>query len=139
MAFYQQVLGMEVVDLMRGRAAFLRGAKSANHHDLGLFAIGERGAAQKGPSIGLYHLAWEVEEIEELQTVRDALRDAGALSGASDHGSAKSVYGYDPDGIEFEVMWPVPREAWGDAETSAPTRPLDLEKEIARFGRPSTA
>ena len=42
--------------------------------------------------------------------------EAGALGGASDHGVSKSLYGRDPDGNEFEIMWRVPREAWGEAE-----------------------
>ncbi|MGA3036205.1 MAG: hypothetical protein ABSE64_01875 [Vulcanimicrobiaceae bacterium] len=53
----------------------------------------------------------------------------------SNHGSTKSIYGYDPDGNEFEVMWVVPREHWGEYENSAPTTPLDLEGEIARWGK----
>ena len=43
----------------------------------------------------------------------------GALVGESDHGVSKSLYGHDPDGIEFEVLWTVPREAWGDYEHEA--------------------
>jgi catechol-2,3-dioxygenase len=56
----------------------------------------------------------------------------------SDHGATKSLYGVDPDGIEFEVMWMVPREQWGEFERDAVTRPLDLQREIARFGRGAT-
>jgi catechol-2,3-dioxygenase len=47
---------------------------------------------------------------------------------------SKSLYGRDPDGNEFEVMWRVPREAWGDAADDAVIRPLDLEAELARWG-----
>ena len=32
---------------------------------------------------------------------------------------SKSLYAHDPDGIEFEVLWTVPREAWGDLEHEA--------------------
>jgi catechol-2,3-dioxygenase len=59
----------------------------------------------------------------------------GALAGASDHGATKSVYGRDPDGNEFEVMWILPRDQWGEYEHAAPVQPLDLEAEIARHGR----
>ena len=31
-------------------------------------------------------------------------------------------------------MWMVPRELWAEYDRSAPTKPLDLEREIARFG-----
>ena len=58
----------------------------------------------------------------------------GALVGESDHGVSKSLYAKDPDGIEFEVMWPVPRADWGDMEHDAVTQRLDLPAELARFG-----
>jgi catechol-2,3-dioxygenase len=54
--------------------------------------------------------------------------------GESDHGATKSVYGKDPDGNEFEIMWIVPREQWGDDEHDASIAPLDLDREIARYG-----
>ena len=60
------------------------------------------------------------------------LAEAGALVGASDHGANKSLYANDPDGLEFEVMWLVPAELWGDEEHEAIIRPLDLEAEQRR-------
>jgi catechol-2,3-dioxygenase len=59
----------------------------------------------------------------------------GALAGESDHGATKSLYGHDPDGNEFEVMWMVPRDQWGDDAHTATVAPLDLEGEVARHGR----
>ena len=35
---------------------------------------------------------------------------------------------------EFEILWPVPPEHWGDIEHQAPVLPLDLDAELARFG-----
>src|SRR5688572_23187730 len=93
-------------------AAFLRAPGSTNDHDLGLFEIGAAaGAPTAGRStVGLYHLAWEVDTLAELGRVRDALATAGALAGSSDHGTTKSLYGKDPDGLEFEVVWLVPAD-----------------------------
>jgi catechol-2,3-dioxygenase len=85
-------------------------------------------------SVGLYHLAWEVATIEDLVTMRERLLEAGALVGESDHGANKSLYAKDPDGLEFEVMYLVPAEEWGDEEHEAIVRPLDLAREVARFG-----
>jgi len=65
---------------------------------------------------------------------RETLARLGALTGESDHGATKSLYGRDPDGNEFEVMWMVPRDQWGEYESSAPVAPLDLEAEVARHG-----
>ena len=48
---------------------------------------------------------------------RPGPRPRSARSAApSDHGVSKSLYGADPDGNEFEIMWRVPREAWGEYE-----------------------
>jgi catechol-2,3-dioxygenase len=56
------------------------------------------------------------------------------LAGQSDHGATKSLYAKDPDGNEFEVMWMVPREEWGEYDRKAITAPLNLERELAARG-----
>ena len=134
-AFYTEALGFRVVMEMPRQAAFLQAAGSTNDHDLGLFAIGEgAGASTAGRStVGLYHLAWEVDTLAELQRIRGVLSEHGALVGASDHGSTKALYAKDPDGIEFEVSWLVPA-ALLDPDEKISTRPLHLEREIARYG-----
>src|SRR5437899_453435 len=40
-AFYEQVLGFSVVESLGGQALFMRANGSENHHDLGLFSIGD--------------------------------------------------------------------------------------------------
>src|SRR5919199_1776620 len=122
-----------------GRVFFMRAANGENHHDLGLFAVGSTAPRPPRGSTGLYHLAWEVPTIEDLAEIAATLSAAGALSGASDHGVSKSLYGTDPDGIEFEVMWRVPREAWGDYEPRATVMPLDLDAELRRWGSRAAA
>ena len=57
--------------------------------------------------------------------MRERLVAMGALVGESDHGVSKSLYGHDPDGIEFEVLWTVPSDAWGDLEHEAIVQRLD--------------
>lgn len=133
--FYHEVLGLEPIERIANAMAFMRAPSSENHHDLGLARVGPNAPAPNERGVGLYHLAWEVDEIEALREARDALESRGSISGSSDHGATKSIYGYDPDGNEFEIMWMVPREHWGEFERAAPTRPLDLEGEIARWGR----
>ncbi|HVR47307.1 MAG TPA: VOC family protein [Candidatus Binatia bacterium] len=133
LGFYHDVLGLEPIARMGHVMAFMRAPGSLNHHDLGLASVGPNAPPPNERGVGLYHLAWEVEEIESLRDARAALERYGTLSGASDHGATKSIYGYDPDGNEFEVMWMVPREHWGEYENAAPTRPLNLDAEIARW------
>jgi catechol-2,3-dioxygenase len=134
--FYRSVFGFRELARPAGmRAAFLRTAAGSNHHDLGLFEVGPQASRPPRGAVGLYHLAWEVETMEDLAALADALRDRGALTGMSDHGVSKSLYGRDPDGNEFEVMWAVPQEAWGEHADEAVVLPLDLEAELRRWGR----
>jgi catechol-2,3-dioxygenase len=133
-AFYTDVLGFRVKVALPG-AAFLQAEGSSNDHDLGLFAVGGgAGASTAGrTSVGLYHLAWEVDTLGELRRVAEVLREAGALVGASDHGTTKALYAHDPDGLEFEVSWLVPADLITD-DLTVQTRPLDLDAAIARYG-----
>ena len=132
--FYRDVLGFRVIH-RRPTAAFLRAADSDNDHDLGLFQVSapaERGA---GPAVGLYHLAWSVNTLAELAEFESKLTGTGALVGSSDHIVSKSLYGKDPDGIEFEVSWFVPRErVTPEMEENLEIRRLDIEAEIERWG-----
>jgi len=131
-AFYTDVLGFRVVDEMPGRAAFLQAGASSNHHDLGLIAVGPGAPRPPHGATGLYHLAWRVSSIQELARAKDVLAAAGALRGQSDHGVSKSLYAADPDGNEFELMYLLPEEEWGEYADRAVTRPLDLQAELAR-------
>jgi catechol-2,3-dioxygenase len=134
--WYEDVFGFEVVTEIPG-AAFLRAAGGENHHDLGLFSVGPEAPRPEPGRVGLYHLAWQVGSIRDLVTARDALREHGAYTGESDHGATKSIYGRDPDGNEFEIMWLVPRAQWGRHEHEAVVERLDLDAELARFGEAS--
>ena len=138
--FYGGTFGMGVIAREpRANAAFLRLARSGNHHDLGLFGVGTAAGPKRRGAIGLYHLAWQVDTIDELAEARQALLDAGAYTGESSHGATKSVYGADPDGNEFEIMWMLPRDAWGAYEHTAPIDRLDLPAELRRWSGVRTA
>src|SRR5215510_5268331 len=139
-AFYTEVLGFRRIpmtpDGFRG-AAFLQAPDSTNDHDLGLFEVAGAGPSGAGrTTVGLYHLAWEVDTLDELERTAVRLAEAGALVGSSDHGTTKSLYGKDPDGLEFEVVWLIPKDLLTDAALASRKRigPLDLEKEKQRYG-----
>ncbi len=135
-AWYRDVLGFElIIDDAAGRYAFMRAPKSANHHDIAFFTIGAGAEPSDAGrrTVGLYHLAWQVETLAELDEMRERLAAAGALVGASDHHVNKSLYCQDLDGIEFEVMWLTPAEHWGAEEHEAIIRPLDLEADRRRY------
>jgi catechol-2,3-dioxygenase len=133
-AFYTEALGFRVKAALPG-AAFLQAAGSTNDHDLGLFAAGPHagGSAAGRGTVGLYHLAWEVDTLGELRRIAAVLTERGALVGASDHGTTKALYARDPDGLEFEVSWLVPADLL-TPDLAMRTVPLDLEAEIGRYG-----
>jgi catechol-2,3-dioxygenase len=138
-AFYSAAFGMTVMAREpRANAAFLRLPRSGNHHDLGLFGVGAQPPRPRG-GLGLYHLAWQVDTIEELEQARLTLTKLDAYTGESSHGATKSVYGQDPDGNEFEVMWMLPRANWGDYADTAPIDRLDLPGEVRRWAGVRTA
>jgi catechol-2,3-dioxygenase len=136
-AFYRDVLGFRVVSEMPG-AKFLQAPDSTNDHDLGIFEIGEAaGDSTAGrATVGLYHIAWEVQTLGDLQELALRLANAGALVGATDHGTTKALYAKDPDGLEFEVCWLVPAEFLDEETVAAKTklRPLNLQADIERYG-----
>ena len=136
-AFYRDVLDFRVKVALPG-AAFLQAPGSTNDHDLGLFQVGAdaaSSAAGRG-AVGLYHLAWEVETLDDLEDHLHRLSAADALVGMSDHGTTKSLYAKDPDGLELEVVWLIPAHLLTGIELDGDMRPkpLDLAKEKARFG-----
>lgn len=138
-AFYRDVLGFSVTaELPGGAGAFLQAPGSSNDHDLAVFSVGDAAAASPAGrgAVGLYHLAWEVETLGDLEDHLHRLAEAGALVGASDHGTTKSLYAKDPDGLEFEVVWLIPAHlvTAEDRPADARPRPLELAREIARFG-----
>lgn len=139
-AFYCGTFGMEIAAREpRADAAFLRLPRSGNHHDLGLFGVGEPSRPTPCGAIGLYHLAWQLDTIDELADARQTLLDVAAYTGESSHGATKSIYGADPDGNEFEIMWMLPRSEWGIHEHAAPIEHLDLAAEIASWSGVRTA
>jgi catechol 2,3-dioxygenase-like lactoylglutathione lyase family enzyme len=139
--FYTEVLGFRRIDMTPdgfAGAAFLQAPGSTNDHDLGLFELGEAaGPSGAGSStVGLYHLAWEVDTLDELEATAAGLHAAGALVGSSDHGTTKSLYGKDPNGLEFEIVWIIPADLQTDDAREARKRigRLDLAKEKERYG-----
>jgi catechol-2,3-dioxygenase len=139
-AFYADALGFRPIagmDALKG-AAFLQAPGSNNDHDLGLFEVGPDAAASAAGrgAVGLYHLAWEVETLADLERIAAKLSELGALAGSADHSTTKALYAKDPDGIEFEVSWLVPADLITDETIAGRTqiRPLDLGKEIAAYG-----
>jgi catechol-2,3-dioxygenase len=135
--FYEEILGFRRIDAYDSipNGAFLRAEGSTNDHDLALFGIGDRATDSPAgrTAVGLYHLAWEVDTLADLQRLSEKLSQAGALVGATDHGTTRALYAKDPDGIELELTWIIPRDLL-TADDTPGMRPLNLPADIARFG-----
>ncbi len=135
--FWSTALEMDIVAEVPG-GVFLQLSNGTNDHDLGLFEVGTAGSTVGRPP-GLYHLAWQVDTIDQLIDARKTLADLGSLVGESSHGTTKSVYARDPDGIEFEVMWMLPQSEWDKFGQRAIVEPINFDAELKRWSGVSTA
>jgi catechol-2,3-dioxygenase len=99
--FYTEALGMEVMRLREGNAAFL--SFGAQHHDIALFKAPENAEMGK---LGLNHIALQIEGGEtELRQLYGRLIQHGAkIDHTTDHGMTHSVYFFDPDGNRLEIF-----------------------------------
>jgi catechol 2,3-dioxygenase len=133
-AFYNGVLGFDVMKRIGDQAAFL--SAGGYHHHVGLNTWESRGGSPPPPgTTGLYHVAFRFPDRPTLaQAVRRVL-DAGVrLTGASDHGVSEAIYLRDPDGNGVELYRDRPREEWphtADGSVDLYTAPLDLAELLA--------
>lgn len=130
--FYNQALGLVAQDGGSDRAVFMSSPNSGTDHDLGLFKASESRRPTQGAT-GMYHVAWEVGTLAELQAAQSRLSALGAVVGENNHGVSRSLYCQDPDGNEFEIMWEVPIDLIASDEPSG--IPLDFDADFARFGK----
>lgn len=128
-AFYREVLGLEVMQRMGSSAAFL--SAGGYHHHLGLNTWESAGGRPPEPgTTGLYHAAFRYPTRHALATALRRLMTHGIrLDGAADHGVSEALYLRDPDGNGLELYWDRPRREWptdGEGRLAMFSRPLDL-------------
>lgn len=113
LAFYQGVLGFNLVmRLPDDSAAFL--AAGGYHHHVALNTWMSRGAPPAPPrSAGLYHLAVRYPTRRDLAVAVRRLIEAGIrIHGVADHGVSESIYLADPDGNGVELTRDRPEPEW---------------------------
>ena len=125
-AFYRDILGMEVMSYRPGQGAFM--SFGTLHHDIGLFSSNE----QTRGELGLAHLALRIAgDDADLRTAYDKLKAAGVqIRNVTDHGMTHSVYFFDPDGNTLEIYTDVYDEEEGREVMRSKVnmrQPLDLE------------
>ena len=136
-AFYRDVLGLEVMQRYGTQAAFL--SAGGYHHHIGLNTWESReGTAAPPGHTGLYHVAILYPDRRELARALQRLIAHGvSISGASDHGVSEAIYLSDPDGNGLELYVDRPRSEWPmvDGQLRIHTGPLDLAALLATLER----
>lgn len=116
-AFYRDVIGLEVTQTFGTQAAFL--SAGGYHHHIGLNTWHSQGGPQPDPRApGLYHTAFVYPDRTALaQALKTALEAGVKIDGAADHGVSEAIYFSDPDGNGIEIYHDRPRKDWPrDAE-----------------------
>ena len=131
LAFYQGVLGFDLVTRLGDNAAFV--SAGGYHHHIGLNTWqSRRGAPPPAHHTGLYHVAIRYPTRRDLATAVRRVIDAGVrLQGVADHGVSEAVYLTDPDGNGIELYFDRPQSEWPRTPDGgiamAMADPLDLE------------
>ena len=130
LAFYQDLLGFELVMKYGTQAAFI--SAGGYHHHIGLNTWhSKNGKPAPETAPGLYHTAILYPTRKDLAAILQRLLDAKyPLTGVSDHGVSEALYLDDPDGNGVELYWDKPREQWpvdSKGNLTMVTERLDLE------------
>jgi catechol 2,3-dioxygenase len=64
--WYEDILGLHTYDLMPGRAAFMS-ANQDESHEVALMEVGQDAAGPQQGQVGLNHMAWKMESLENLK------------------------------------------------------------------------
>lgn len=136
-AFYRDVLGMELQQLFGNSAAFM--SYGGYHHHLGLNIWESRGGPPPARgTTGLFHVAILYPTRKALaQAFRRVLDHGYRLDGAADHGVSEALYLHDPDQNGLELYWDRPESEWPrvNGELRMVTDPLDLDDLLAEADR----
>lgn len=132
LAFYQGVLGFDLVMRMGDQAAFV--SAGGYHHHIGLNTWHSRRGTPAPPHhTGLYHFAIRYPSRRDLAQVVKQIVEAGVpLHGVADHGVSEAVYLADVDGNGIELYHDRPESEWprnpdGTLRLSM-ADPLDLQE-----------
>jgi len=134
-AYYEQVIGLRVLQRSADTAALGAGGESARplvwlHAKPGVRAVPRRGA------YGLYHFALLLPDRAALGRFVGHLLRLGLRVGSADHLVSEALYLTDPDGLGIEVYADRPRHTWQhrDRQLVMATDPLNVNDLIAAAG-----
>ena len=111
--WYEDLLGLHTYGFTPGRAAFMS-ADLGNSHEIALTEVGENAMGPQGGQVGLNHMAWYMESLDDLKELYYRIKERDiAIESVSDHGHAVGIYIRDPDGNGIEVSNEMPADEWG--------------------------
>ena len=107
--WYEDLLGLHVYEYRPGWAAFLS-ADEEQSHEVALMQVGEDAPLQSKGQVGLNHMAWRLERLDDLKEFYKQIKAAGQpIERIIDHGISLGIYLRDPDGNGVEVFYEMPR------------------------------
>jgi catechol 2,3-dioxygenase len=110
--WYEDLLELHTYDFVPGVAAFMS-ADLDNSHELALMEVGEDAPSQLLRQVGLNHMAWSMNSLEDLKEVYQRIKDTNIpIDHVSDHGISLGIYIHDPDGNGIEIYYEIPRSEW---------------------------
>jgi catechol 2,3-dioxygenase len=129
-AFYRDVMGLDVTQSYGDQAAFL--SAGGYHHHIGLNTwFSKNGPPAPRRSAGLFHVAFLYPDRAALAQAFKSVLDAGVeIEGAADHGVSEAIYFSDPDGNGIEIYRDRPEAEWprdASGQLDMVNTPLDLE------------
>lgn len=111
-AWYENLLGLHVYEYRAGWAAFLS-ADQEQSHEVALMQLGDDAPLQAKGQVGLNHMAWRLESLDDLKEFYGRIKAQGQpIERIVDHGISLGIYMRDPDGNGVEVFYELPRAKW---------------------------
>ncbi len=110
--FYTRVMGLTVMERSPSGTVFMS-ANTEKSHELAIRAIGMDAGGPDHSIVGQAHMAWQMENFEDLQELYDRLvENEVRIVRMGDHGISMGVYLLDPDDNEIEVYFEDPKDQW---------------------------
>ena len=107
--WYEEMLGLHTYEYRPGWAAFMS-ADTEQSHEVALMQLGDDAPLQQKGQVGLNHMAWRLESLDDLKDFYRRIKAKGwPIEHISDHGISLGIYTRDPDGHGVEVFYEMPR------------------------------
>jgi catechol 2,3-dioxygenase len=133
--WYEDLLGLHTYIFRPGVAAFMSADLDVSH-EIALTEIGDDAPLQQQGQVGLNHMAWYMESLDDLKELYYRIKEKNVqVERVADHGLSIGIYIRDPDGNGIEVSYELPRAEWrrvqGQTTTEKGRLPGPWDAELA--------